>query len=147
MFMSKMSPFQFRKLPFMQNLLTLCFPILKNGLFKHVASAGAIKENQSTGISVIWVVFCIFISKQVDELGVLLRHFAQGGVLQWIPSCCLRANADQNVSRFSVFVGFFALTGGGGEGRRDGVCTQCLGMLGTKGQQPPSFFCISYERG
>lgn len=70
MFMSKMSPFQFRKLPFMQNLLTLCFPILKNGLFKHVASAGAIKENQSTGISVSWVGFCIFISKQVDELGV-----------------------------------------------------------------------------
>lgn len=60
MFMSKMSPFQFRKLPFMQNLLTLCFPILKNGLFKHVASAGAIKENQSTGISVSWVVFFAF---------------------------------------------------------------------------------------
>lgn len=34
MSMSEMSPFPFCKLPFTQTLLTLYFPILKNGLFK-----------------------------------------------------------------------------------------------------------------
>jgi len=54
MFMSKMSPLQFCKLPFMQNLLTWYFPVLKNGLFKNIASTRAIKQNKSEDISVIW---------------------------------------------------------------------------------------------
>lgn len=66
MFMSKMSPLQFCKLPFMQNLLTWYFPVLKNGLFKNIASRGAIRENQSKDISVMWG-FLIFISDQVGK--------------------------------------------------------------------------------
>lgn len=63
MFMSKMSPLQFCKLPFMQNLLTWYFPVLKNGLFKNIASIGAIKENKSKDISVIcFFTFSLIIS-------------------------------------------------------------------------------------
>lgn len=48
----------------MQNLLTWYFPVLKNGLFKNIASIGAIKENKSKDISVI----CFFTFSLIIKL-------------------------------------------------------------------------------
>lgn len=73
-----------------------------------------------------------------------MRHFAQGGVLQWIPSCCLRANADQNVSRFSVFVGFFLLSQGEEEKAEGmGSARSVWGCWGPRDSKPPPLSVFS----
>lgn len=92
MFMSKTSPLQFCKLPFMQNLLTWYFPVLKNGQVKNTASIAPIKENESKDISVIWgsVAFSLVIKLNNTHTGWVVP--SAGGALKWSQSCCLRVH-------------------------------------------------------
>lgn len=95
-----MSPLQFCKLPFMQNLLTWYFPVLKNCLFKNIASVGAIKENKSKDVSVMWFFAFSLIIKLISwttqVLEGLFHHFTPGGTLKWPQSCCLGVNLWSN---------------------------------------------------